>query len=351
MRTIPVDLILSSLADLLREHPDDTAPGIYAHQIACCIDFRAVAEQWTHRSGTERHAQWLFHNLDAANPDARAVCSAETRSIEVAVARRLADTAFALTIEQTPAITAQATTLLRAACAVVGLMVADDPRVLPMLQREVDARDDLNDRAQVAEGERDIVVQERDMALATIGEIATALRNPGTTNIVEHARHVYAMAQVAPASDLKRDVDATQQANTALRTDLTRFESLIKSIRTALGAGSSDDIVQHARTIKALSQQAARAMASPVRTQEECDQNRDDADKSGRMLADIRQVLGVLPDADLVAAVREINAHAKATIEAEEERDRFQASFLELQEERERLRGELRSLYRAVGGD
>lgn len=117
MRTIPVDLILHSLLDLLR-----AGPGTYAEAIALCIDHRRVAEEWQADGDPAQAADWLRRRIDPPyGSRAAAVVGKDTRTIEVAVARRLADVAFALCIEQTAEATAHATTLLRAAQAIVGL--------------------------------------------------------------------------------------------------------------------------------------------------------------------------------------------------------------------------------------
>lgn len=124
MRTIPVDLILHSLLDLLIVVPVDTL-GTYAEAIERCIDHRRVAEEWQADGDPATAADWLRRRLNQRDTPTAGFVDKDTRAIEVAVARRLADTAFALCIEQTAEATAHATTLLRAAQAIVGLPVAD----------------------------------------------------------------------------------------------------------------------------------------------------------------------------------------------------------------------------------
>lgn len=120
MRTIPVDLILHSLLDLLRAVPADT-PGAYTEALALCIDHRRVAEEWQADGDPAQAADWLRWRLNHRDTPIAGIVGKDTRTIEVAVARRLADVAFALCIEQTAEATAHATTLLRAAQAIVGL--------------------------------------------------------------------------------------------------------------------------------------------------------------------------------------------------------------------------------------
>lgn len=120
MRTIPVDLILHSLLDLLRAVPADT-PGSYAESIALCINHRRVAEEWQADGDPAQAADWLRRRLDQHDTPIAGLVGKDTRTIEVAVARRLADVAFALCIEQTSEATSHATMLLRAAQAIVGL--------------------------------------------------------------------------------------------------------------------------------------------------------------------------------------------------------------------------------------
>lgn len=122
MRTIPVDLILHSLLDLLRAVPADT-PGTTAEALALCIDHRRVAEEWQADGDPAQAADWLRRRLDQRDTPIASLVGTDTRTIEVAVARRLADVAFALCIEQTAEATAHASTLLRAAQAIVGLVV------------------------------------------------------------------------------------------------------------------------------------------------------------------------------------------------------------------------------------
>lgn len=178
MRTIPVDLILHTLAEHLAEHPADETPGCYADPIARCIDHRRLAEEWTCGAGREQHARWFVRRLsgeDMGLSSDHPMVAGDTRAIEVAVARRLADHAFAMTIEQDKDLTVIARTLLRAACAVVGL--ADDHTAL--VDALAQARADfatIRDVARTFQDERDAARVERDKAWAEVTAMGRDLR-------------------------------------------------------------------------------------------------------------------------------------------------------------------------------
>ena len=129
MRPIPVDLILHELAARLAELPDtpDTQHRDLHRAISNgCIRPQTLAEEWTSGAGVAQSAAWLVRRLDGEDmtaPRLREI-AAETRAMEVAVARRLADCALSLLVTQDAEDAATAQTLLQAAQRVVGLPTA-----------------------------------------------------------------------------------------------------------------------------------------------------------------------------------------------------------------------------------
>ena len=126
MRTIPVDLILHELASRLAELPDTQHRDLHRAISRGCIRPQPLAEQWTSGAGVAQQAAWLVRRLDGEDmttPRLREL-AAETRAMEVAVARRLADCALSLLVTQDTEDASAAQTLLRAAQRVVGLATA-----------------------------------------------------------------------------------------------------------------------------------------------------------------------------------------------------------------------------------
>jgi hypothetical protein len=125
MRTIPVDLILHETALKLRELPEEHHRGLADAIDTYAVDHRAVADQWDSGSGRGagvcQSARWLITNRLDAQAFAPGHVSTETRAMEVAVARRLADCALSLLVTQDAEDAATAQTLLQAAQRVVGL--------------------------------------------------------------------------------------------------------------------------------------------------------------------------------------------------------------------------------------
>ena len=128
MRTIPVDLILHETALKLRELPDEHHRGLADNIDTYAVDHRAVADQWDSGAGNGagvcQSARWLITNRLDAQAFAPGHVFAETRAMEVAIARRLADCALSLLITQDAEDAATAQTLLQAAQYVVGLATA-----------------------------------------------------------------------------------------------------------------------------------------------------------------------------------------------------------------------------------
>ena len=132
MRTIPVDLILHELAARLAELPDTPDTPDTQHRdlhlaiSGGCIRPQTLAEEWTAGAGVAQQAAWLVRRLDGEDMTAHRLreLAAETRAMEVAVARRLADCALSLLITQDAEDAATAQTLLQAAQYVVGLATA-----------------------------------------------------------------------------------------------------------------------------------------------------------------------------------------------------------------------------------
>lgn len=175
MRTVPVDLILHSLLDLLRGVPADT-PDSITKAIALCINPCQVAEEWNTGGNNDM----------GATPGSEHV-STDTRWIEVAVARRLADVAFSLTIEQTAEASAKAATLLRAAQAIVGLVAVNRTEatsalgfVVPLATYGEQARERANenkrefkvgDKVIIARKDEDAWIDKMDCTLGVQGTV------------------------------------------------------------------------------------------------------------------------------------------------------------------------------------
>lgn len=146
MRTIPVDLILHELVTRLAELPDTQHRDLHRAISNGCIRPQILAEEWTHGAGAAQQAAWLVRRLDGdigkpaslpvtAGPGMSVVptgqmVAAETRAMEVAVARRLADCALSLLVTQDAEDAATAQTLLQAAQRVVGLPAAFSARLI-----------------------------------------------------------------------------------------------------------------------------------------------------------------------------------------------------------------------------
>lgn len=125
MRTIPVDLILHETALKLRELPEENHRGLADNIDTYAVDHRAVADQWNSGAGDGagvcQSARWLITNRLDTQAFAPGHVFAETRAMEVAVARRLADCALSLLVTQDADDRAAASTLLAAAHRVAGL--------------------------------------------------------------------------------------------------------------------------------------------------------------------------------------------------------------------------------------
>lgn len=129
MKPTPVDIVLHSLADNLRELPDDRLRDLANAITTHCVDPRVVADQWTDGAGVGQHAAWLLRRLDPNDSGLRpawAKVSAETRAMEVAVARRLADAGLALLVTQDDDDRTAGEALLEASHLVVGLPRAQE---------------------------------------------------------------------------------------------------------------------------------------------------------------------------------------------------------------------------------
>lgn len=121
MKTIPVDLILHEVAHKLRELPEESHRALATLITGTCVDPRAVAETWTTGQGVAQAAQWIVTNRLDSEVLAPGQTSVDTRAMEVAVARRLADVGLALLVTQDAEDRTAASLLLDAARLVVGL--------------------------------------------------------------------------------------------------------------------------------------------------------------------------------------------------------------------------------------
>ena len=158
MRTIPVDLILHELVTRLAELPDTQHRDLHRAISNGCIRPQILAEEWTHGAGAAQQAAWLVRRLDGdigkpaslpvtAGPGMSVVptgqmVAAETRAMEVAVARRLADCALSLLVTQDAEGAATAQTLMQAAQRVVGLATAKPSAEAALFTSATDGADD-----------------------------------------------------------------------------------------------------------------------------------------------------------------------------------------------------------------
>ena len=122
-RPIPVDLILHALVESLLELPEDHLRDLARAISAHCIDPRHVADQWCDGAGVASSADWIRRRLDRTQDwfVGLHIISAETRAMEVTIARRLADVGLALLVTQDAEDRATASLLLDASRLVVGL--------------------------------------------------------------------------------------------------------------------------------------------------------------------------------------------------------------------------------------
>lgn len=153
MHAIPVDLILHDLSQRLRELPEEKHHALAKALTSYCINHRDLAGQWCNGAGVAQQAAWLVRRLEG---EAHAPQIAhETRALEVAIARRLADCGLSLLITQDTNDGIDAVTLLEAAHRVVGLPGA-----------EVYANDSASWESRIAalEGQLRATTEQRDAA-------------------------------------------------------------------------------------------------------------------------------------------------------------------------------------------
>ena len=143
MQPVPVDLILHALAEnLIGMEGDDESLRTLGHTILrTCVDLRALPAQWCNGAGVGQQMSWLTRRLEGGDCAPNAIfvttgpngtliptgqhVAAETRAMEVAISRRLADTALSLLVTQDDGDKTAALTLLEAAHRVVGLPSAE----------------------------------------------------------------------------------------------------------------------------------------------------------------------------------------------------------------------------------
>ena len=125
MQPVPTDLILHALAEnLIGMEGDNESLRSLGHTILrTCIDLRALPAQWCNGAGVGQQMSWLTRRI--ATGDIHPHVAAETRAMEVAISRRLADTAISLLVTQDDGDKTAAMTLLEAAHRVVGLPSAE----------------------------------------------------------------------------------------------------------------------------------------------------------------------------------------------------------------------------------
>ena len=119
LRYVPVDLIIHTLAEKLKEGTEewhnDLSLALYA-----CIDLDALAEEWD-ASLAYQSAEWILRRINGGPPEPSMASTAATRVTEIAVAKRLATRACCLGVTQDAEDLAAARSLWRAATRIVGV--------------------------------------------------------------------------------------------------------------------------------------------------------------------------------------------------------------------------------------
>ena len=220
MRTIPVDLILHELVTRLAELPDTQHRDLHRAISNGCIRPQILAEEWTHGAGVAQQAARLVRRLDGEDMTAHRLreIAAETRAMEVAVARRLADCALSLLVTQDAEDRAAASTLLAAAHRVVGLERSEAaattlgawPPVVTIANLKTAEAENANKASIIAKQEKTIANLKSAALVGVAGVIADALHleaKPGDSDPATLSRRC-----VEAIEHLQATVDARAEA-------------------------------------------------------------------------------------------------------------------------------------------
>lgn len=259
-RRVPVDLILHATveaADNLakqaaseRRYPDADRICALVSALPRAIRIANLAEEWNASGDHHQAGKWLAE-LCTAGAAVLDPANAYTRTIEIAVARRLADTACSLSVTGDAEDTAQALTLWRAAEAIIGLAqlfgrvlqssdeapVGYEAATISALRRELtSAHDDrrrLIDERLAAERRAERLLEERNKVVAeneAWREFATKI--DGRTNNV-HDDELRARVRQALREEVKRAEDWRDETTAALAT-LRSTEANLKAANLVL---------------------------------------------------------------------------------------------------------------------
>jgi hypothetical protein len=233
MRTIPVDLILHELATRLAELPDTHHRDLHLAISRGCIRPQALAEEWTHGAGVAQQAAWLVRRLDGEDMTAHRLreIAAETRAMEVAVARRLADCALSLLVTQDAEDRAAASTLLAAAHRVVGLERIETvattagawPPVVTIANLKATEAENANKASIIAKQEKTIANLKSVALVGVAGVIADALHleaKPGDSDPATLSRRC-----VEAIEHLQATVDARAKERDVARHDMKNADA------------------------------------------------------------------------------------------------------------------------------
>jgi hypothetical protein len=263
----PVDLILHAAAEALHSltlaavkdnHPDDAAKfAACRHGLTRAIRPEALAEEWNADGDHARHGERVA-GICAAQHSTRVPSVGHTRAIEVAVARRLADTACALTITGESEDAAQAGALWRAAGALTGMTITPSGFKVPTAQEVAAAHGPL------------------------IKTMRQALAAEPHVDIVAYARATKAQADRARV----------------YRDERHKAWTVLNAIQAALGAQEGSDLPAQARLIRARAVDNEGMLAARTAWQDE--------------RAAIVKALGTLPDADLASWARSVYEEREA---------------------------------------
>jgi hypothetical protein len=325
----PVDLILHAAAEALHSltlaavkdnNPDDAAKfAACRHGLTRAIRPEALAEEWDDDGPIAQIGEWL---ASASTGDAEQTrrrrgqySIAADRVIETAVARRLADTACALTITGDSEDAAQAAALWRAAGALTGM---SSNNVEDSLRLSLNAVIAENRRLLTSAAASESSAAAPDALLKTLRQALGAATH---ADIVAHARAVKAQADRAGVYrderhaawaqlDLLRDrlggatpKDAISNAK-ALREQVAILVAEQAAITKALGAQEGSDLPAQARLIKARAVENEGMLSARAKWQAERDA--------------IAKALGVQPNTNLAVIADDARRERDAAIEARE---------------------------------
>jgi hypothetical protein len=303
----PVDLILHAAAEALHSltltaikdgNPDDAArAAAVRHGFTRAIRPEALAEEWNASGPITQIGAWIARvctgDIAQKNRTYTGEGIAYGRAVEIAVARRLADTACSLTITGDSEDAAQAGSLWRAAGALVGLAAQPSGFKVPT----------PGEIAEYVHGRVSI-----DPLLQTLRR---ALGAEPHVDIVVAARAIKAQADRAGA----------------YRDDRNSAWAQLDAVRVALGAQEGSDLPTHARLIKARAVDNEGLLAGCAKWQAERDA--------------IAKALGVQPNTNLAVIADDARRERDAATEA---RAAMQAKLIEAERVADAAQEEARGL-------